>query len=230
MNKIIEISNLSKSFPSPSGEESVHVFKNVDLAVEEGSSVAIVGPSGSGKSTLLNVIGLLDKPTQGKIVVDQQDHSLLSEEQISEYRNQTVGFVFQAHHLLPSCTVLENVMLPGLAGFNDSAGGDLIDRANQLLEEVGLDHRKKHLPSQISGGERQRVAVARSLINQPSVLLADEPTGALDQKNSDHLIDLLEKLNVEKCLTLIMVTHSLQCAKRMKQAYHLNEGSLEKQR
>lgn len=131
----------------------MHVFKNVDLAVEEGSSVAIVGPSGSGKSTLLNVIGLLDKPTQGKIVVDQQDHSLLSEEQISEYRNQTVGFVFQAHHLLPSCTVLENVMLPGLAGFNDSEGGDLIDRANQLLEEVGLDHRKKHLPSQISGGK-----------------------------------------------------------------------------
>jgi len=227
---MIEISNLSKSFPSPSGEETVHVFKSVDLAVEEGSSVAIVGPSGSGKSTLLNVIGLLDKPSEGRIVVDQKDLAGLSEVEVSKYRNQTVGFVFQAHHLLPSCTVLENVMLPGLAGFNEKASGQLKDRANQLLEEVGLGHRTAHFPGQISGGERQRVAVARSLINQPSVLLADEPTGALDQKNSDHLMDLLEKLNVEKCLTLIMVTHSLESAKRMKQAYHLNEGNLEKQR
>ena len=227
---MIEISNLSKSFPSPSGEETVHVFKSVDLAVEEGSSVAIVGPSGSGKSTLLNVIGLLDKPSEGRIVVDQKDLARLSEVEVSKYRNQTVGFVFQAHHLLPSCTVLENVMLPGLAGFNEKASGQLKDRANQLLEEVGLGHRTAHFPGQISGGERQRVAVARSLINQPSVLLADEPTGALDQKNSDHLMDLLQKLNVEKCLTLIMVTHSLESAKRMKQAYHLNEGNLEKQR
>ena len=208
----------------------MHVFKSVDLAVEEGSSVAIVGPSGSGKSTLLNVIGLLDKPSEGRIVVDQKDLARLSEVEVSKYRNQTVGFVFQAHHLLPSCTVLENVMLPGLAGFNEKASGQLKDRANQLLEEVGLGHRTAHFPGQISGGERQRVAVARSLINQPSVLLADEPTGALDQKNSDHLMDLLEKLNVEKCLTLIMVTHSLESAKRMKQAYHLNEGNLEKQR
>ena len=208
----------------------MHVFKSVDLAVEEGSSVAIVGPSGSGKSTLLNVIGLLDKPSEGRIVVDQKDLARLSEVEVSKYRNQTVGFVFQAHHLLPSCTVLENVMLPGLAGFNEKASGQLKDRANQLLEEVGLGHRTAHFPGQISGGERQRVAVARSLINQPSVLLADEPTGALDQKNSDHLMDLLQKLNVEKCLTLIMVTHSLESAKRMKQAYHLNEGNLEKQR
>jgi ABC-type lipoprotein export system ATPase subunit len=176
------------------------------------------------------VIGLLDKPSEGRIVVDQKDLAGLSEVEVSKYRNQTVGFVFQAHHLLPSCTVLENVMLPGLAGFNEKASGQLKDRANQLLEEVGLGHRTAHFPGQISGGERQRVAVARSLINQPSVLLADEPTGALDQKNSDHLMDLLEKLNVEKCLTLIMVTHSLESAKRMKQAYYLNEGNLEKQR
>ena len=230
MKNMIEVSNLSKSFPSPDGEETIDIFNEVNLTVEEGSSVALVGPSGSGKSTLLNMIGLLDLPTQGKIVVDQKDHALLSEEQVSEYRNQTVGFIFQSHHLLPSCTVLENVMLPGLAGFHDSAGGDLTGRAKQRLQEVGLDHRMNHLPSQISGGERQRVAVARSLINQPSVLLADEPTGALDQKNSDHLMDLLEQLNEEKLLTLILVTHSLDCAKRMKQAYHLKEGNLEKQR
>ena len=128
---MIEVSNLSKSFPSPDGEEAIDIFNEVNLTVEEGSSVALVGPSGSGKSTLLNMIGLLDLPTQGKIVVDQKDHALLSEEQVSEYRNQTVGFIFQSHHLLPSCTVLENVMLPGLAGFHDSAGGDLTGRAKQ---------------------------------------------------------------------------------------------------
>ena len=227
---MIEVSNLSKSFPSPDGEEIVHIFNEVNFAVEEGSSVSIVGPSGSGKSTLLNVIGLLDKPTKGKVVVDRKDHSSLSEMQVSEYRNQTVGFVFQSHHLLPSCTVLENVMLPGFAGFNKSEGQDLAGRAEQLLNEVGLVHRKNHLPSQISGGERQRVAVVRALINQPSVFLADEPTGALDRNNSDHLMDLLEQLNTEKHLTLVMVTHSLDCAKRMKESYHLNEGTLEKQR
>ena len=227
---MIEVSNLSKSFPSPDGEEIVHIFNEVNFAVEEGCSVSIVGPSGSGKSTLLNVIGLLDKPTKGKVVVDRKDHSSLSEMQVSEYRNQTVGFVFQSHHLLPSCTVLENVMLPGLAGFKKSEGQDIAGRAEQLLNEVGLVHRKNHLPSQISGGERQRVAVVRALINQPSVLLADEPTGALDRNNSDHLMDLLEQLNTEKHLTLVMVTHSLDCAKRMKESYHLNEGTLEKQR
>ena len=230
MKNMIEVSNLSKSFPSPDGEEIVHIFNEVNFAVEEGCSVSIVGPSGSGKSTLLNVIGLLDKPTKGKVVVDRKDHSSLSEMQVSEYRNQTVGFVFQSHHLLPSCTVLENVMLPGLAGFKKSEGQDIAGRAEQLLNEVGLVHRKNHLPSQISGGERQRVAVVRALINQPSVLLADEPTGALDRNNSDHLMDLLEQLNTEKHLTLVMVTHSLDCAKRMKESYHLNEGTLEKQR
>ena len=230
MNKMIEISNLSKSFPSPDGEEMVHVFSGVDLVVEEGSSVAIVGPSGSGKSTLLNIIGLLDKPSGGKIIVDQKDLIRLHEAEVSEYRNQTVGFVFQAHHLLPSCTVLENVMLPGLAGFGAKANGELKDRANDLLEEVGLGHRVTHLPGQISGGERQRVAVARSLINQPSVLLADEPTGALDRKNSEHLVNLLKELNDEKSLTLVMVTHSAESASQMKQAYHLDEGSLRQER
>jgi ABC-type lipoprotein export system ATPase subunit len=141
-----------------------------------------------------------------------------------------VGFVFQAHHLLPSCTVLENVMLPGLAGFDEKASQQLKDRANQLLEEVGLGHRTAHFPGQISGGEKQRVAVARSLINQPAVLLADEPTGALDNKNSEHLIDLLKKLNDEKGLTLLMVTHSVDSASQMKEAYRLDEGSLRQER
>ena len=230
MKKMIEISNLSKSFPSPDGEEAVNVFSGVDLEVEEGSSVAIVGPSGSGKSSLLNIIGLLDKPTGGKLIVDQKDLNQLGKEEVSAYRNQTVGFVFQAHHLLPSCTVIENVMLPGLAGFGGKITGSLKDRANQLLQEVGLGHRTTHFPGQISGGERQRVAVARSLINQPSVLLADEPTGALDKRNSENLVNLLKELNEEKSLTLVMVTHSSGSASQMKKAYHLDEGSLRQER
>ena len=230
MKNIIEISKLSKSFPSPDGEETVHVFNEVDLAVETGSSVAIVGPSGSGKSTLLNVIGLLDKPTKGSIEVNQRSLGSLSDKEVAEYRNQTVGFVFQSHHLLPSCSVLENVMVPALAGFGKLGGDELRNRAAELLMDVGLDHRLSHLPSQISGGERQRVAVARALINNPSVLLADEPTGALDQRNSNNLIDLLNQLNQEKGVTLLMVTHSVDSANKMKQAYHLNDGSLGQQR
>ena len=230
MKNIIEISNLSKSFPSPDGEEAVDVFNEVNLSVEQGSSVAIVGPSGSGKSTLLNMIGLLDKPTGGSIEVNQQSLSSLSDQTVAEYRNQTVGFIFQSHHLLPSCTVLENVMVPALAGFGKLEGRQLCNRATELLEEVGLGHRLAHLPSQISGGERQRVAVARALINNPLVLLADEPTGALDQTNSGNLIDLLIQLNDQKGITLLMVTHSADSANKMKQAYHLKDGILNKQR
>ena len=230
MKNIIEISKLSKSFPSPDGEETVHVFNDVDLEVEAGSSVAIVGPSGSGKSTLLNLIGLLDKPTKGSIEVNQQSLSSLSDQEVAEYRNQTVGFVFQSHHLLPSCSVLENVMIPALAGFGKLGGGDLRNRATELLKEVGLDHRLSHLPSQISGGERQRVAVARALINNPALLLADEPTGALDQSNSNNLVDLLNQLNEQKGITLLMVTHSIDSANQMKHAYHLNDGNLNQHR
>jgi ABC-type lipoprotein export system ATPase subunit len=226
MKTMIEISNLSKSFPSPDGEDTVEIFSGVNLEIEQGSSVAILGPSGSGKSTLLNTIGLLDKPTGGKILVNQKDLSSLTEPEVAEYRNQQVGFVFQSHHLLPSCTVLENVMIPALAGFGELKKNALQNRAVELLEEVGLAHRVSHFPAQISGGEKQRVAVARALINSPSVLLADEPTGALDQKNSDKLIHLLKQLNEEKRVTLLMVTHSMGGANMMKFAYRLSEGSL----
>ncbi|OUU23391.1 MAG: ABC transporter [Verrucomicrobia bacterium TMED44] len=226
MKNMIEISNLSKTFPSPDGEETVHVFSQVDLQVKKGLSVAIVGPSGSGKSTLLNIIGLLDQPTDGNIQVNQQNLATLSKEGVAEYRNQTVGFVFQSHHLLPSCTVLENVMVPALAGFGKFKEEETEDRATELLKDVGLGHRLSHLPSQISGGEKQRVAVARALINNPSVLLADEPTGALDQKNSDHLINLLKQLNEQREVTLLIVTHSKDGANQMEQAYAFHEGSL----
>ncbi|MFL2937740.1 MAG: ATP-binding cassette domain-containing protein [Opitutales bacterium] len=223
---MIEISNLSKSYPAPEGDEVVEVFSGVNLSIEKGASVAIVGPSGSGKSTLLNVIGLLDKATEGELEVDQKKLNTLSEQEVAHYRNQTVGFVFQSHHLLPSCTVLENVMIPALAGFGSLQGEALENRATKLLEEVGIGHRANHLSSQISGGERQRVAVARALVNEPSVLLADEPTGALDKKNTDHLIDLLKQLNEQRKLTLLMVTHSLEGSSQMKQFISFERGDL----
>ena len=230
MKNIIKISKLSKSYPSPDENEAVDVFSEVNLDVEEGSSIAIVGPSGSGKSTLLNMIGLLDKPSDGSIEVNRIKLSSLSDRAIAEYRNQSVGFVFQSHHLLPSCTVLENVLVPALAGFGQLHGEDLHNRGLELLKEVGLAHRLSHLPSQISGGEKQRVAVARALINTPSVLLADEPTGALDQKNSNLLFDLLSKLNVQKKVTLLMVTHSVESANKMQHIYHLQDGDLRQQK
>jgi ABC-type lipoprotein export system ATPase subunit len=230
MKNIIEISDLSKSYPSPDGEEKVSVFKEVNLEIEKGASVAILGPSGSGKSTFLNIIGLLDAPSNGIIKVDQKIITDLPEVEVAEYRNQTVGFVFQSHHLLPSCTVLENVMVPALAGFGDLDGEALRSRALGLLNDVGIGHRSSHLPSQISGGEKQRVAVARALINSPSLLLADEPTGALDKKNTNNLIDILKQLNEQKGVTLLMVTHSSDGANQMKEAYHLHDGNLDQVR
>ena len=228
MEAFVEVIDLSKFYPAPEGEVPVEVFAKLNLNVEKGSSVAIVGPSGSGKSSLLNLIGALDKPTRGEVRVGSQILTEMNSKQSAQYRNQTVGFVFQSHHLLPSCTVLENVMVPALAGIGDLTGKDLQDRAKGLLEEVGLGHRTGHRPGEISGGERQRVAVARSLINEPSLLLADEPTGALDKSNSEKLVDLIVRLNESRTLTLILVTHSQETAHRMDTGFLLDEGELKK--
>ena len=228
MEKFVELDEITKTYPSPEGSEAVEVFGGINLAFPAGSSNAIVGPSGSGKSTLLNLIGTLDKPTAGEIRVDGKDLAGMSSQESAHFRNQTVGFVFQSHHLLPSCTVLENVMVPALAGHGDVTGSALQDRAKGLLEEVGLGHRTGHRPGEISGGERQRVAVARSLINEPSLLLADEPTGALDKSNSSKLVDLIVRLNETRTLTLILVTHSQETARRMDTGFLLDEGELKK--
>ena len=228
MEKFVELDEITKTFPSPEGLEAVEVFGGINLTLPAGSSNAIVGPSGSGKSTLLNLIGTLDKPTSGEIRVDGRALAGMTSEESACFRNQTVGFVFQSHHLLPSCTVLENVMVPALAGHGELMGKTLQDRAKGLLEEVGLEHRMGHRPGEISGGERQRVAVARSLINKPSLLLADEPTGALDKSNSEKLVDLIVRLNKARTLTLILVTHSQETAQRMDTGYLLDEGELKK--
>ena len=228
MEKFVELDEITKTYPSPEGSEAVEVFGGINLSLPAGSSNAIVGPSGSGKSTLLNLIGALDKPTSGDVRVDGKALAGMSPEESACFRNQTVGFVFQSHHLLPSCTVLENVMVPALAGHGDLTGAALQTRAEELLEEVGLGHRTGHRPGEISGGERQRVAVARSLINEPSLLLADEPTGALDKSNSEKLVDLIVRLNESRTLTLILVTHSQDTASRMDTGFLLDEGELKK--
>jgi ABC-type lipoprotein export system ATPase subunit len=226
MSAFVELSNVSKSYPSLDEGEGVEVFSEVDLQLSEGESAAIVGPSGSGKSTLLNVVGALDKPSGGKVTVGEREVTELSPEEAASFRNQTVGFVFQAHHLLPQCTVLENVMVPALAGHGNLTGDSLRKRAEELLEEVGLSHRLHHRPAEISGGEKQRAAVARALVNEPKLLLADEPTGSLDKANADRLTELLVKLNETRGLTLLAVTHSSAVASRMGVSYRLDAGKL----
>ena len=226
MSAFVELSDVSKSYDSPSGEEAVEVFAGVNLKLAEGESAAIVGPSGSGKSTLLNVIGALDKQSGGEILVDGNDVAGLSPEDAAAFRNRTIGFVFQSHHLLPQCTVLENVMVPALAGHGGLTGEALRKRAEELLDEVGLSHRLHHRPAEISGGEKQRVAVARALVNEPGLLLADEPTGALDKANSDKLVELLVELNEKRGLNLLAVSHSPGVASRMGSTYRLNDGKV----
>jgi ABC-type lipoprotein export system ATPase subunit len=222
---LLEIHQLNKTYRAADGADEVPVLRGLDLQVEAGESVAIVGPSGSGKSTILNAIGALDRAESGEVLVDGRNVQQLQPAEVAQYRNSTVGFIFQLHHLLPQCTVLENVLVPSLANpRRDDAA--LRARAGQLLERVGLEHRLNHRPGQLSGGERQRAAVARALINSPKLLLADEPTGALDRLSAERLIDLLVELNLKEHVTVIMVTHALDLAKRMKRVLELRDGQL----
>jgi len=221
---LIEIAELKKTYAAPDGNDAVHVLDGVNLEVAKQDTVAIVGPSGCGKSTLLNVIGALDRADSGKIEVAGQDLSKLSADALAQFRNETVGFVFQLHHLLPQCTILENVLVPTLA--RTERDGTAEQRAKDLLSSVGLEHRLNHRPGQLSGGERQRAAVARALINNPKVLLADEPTGALDRANATRLVDLLLEMNRIHGLPIIMVTHAADLARRMSRTFELVDGKL----
>jgi ABC-type lipoprotein export system ATPase subunit len=222
---LLEIRNLTKTYRAPDGGDAVDVLRGVDLTLEAGATLSIVGPSGSGKSTVLNIIGALDKAESGEVIVDGRDVEKLREDELAAYRNATVGFIFQLHHLLPQCTILENVLIPTLAAAkNDRAAAR--DRAEKILDSVGLKHRLHHRPGELSGGERQRVAVARALINQPKLLLADEPTGALDRVNAARLVDLLVELNRAQGVTIIMVTHAPELAQRMGRVLELVDGKL----
>ena len=230
---MLELLNVHKSYRSPQGAEDVTVLREVTLRCEKGDSIAIVGPSGSGKSTLLNIIGALDRPSSGQVMIDGRDIGQLADRELAEIRGSEIGFVFQLHHLLPQCTVMENVLVPTLAGRgrrskrerNEQAG-----RAEQLLERVGLRQHLGHRPGELSAGQRQRAALARALINRPNLLLADEPTGSLDKETAGGVAELLVELNRQERTTLIVVTHSAALAERMGRVYELVDGKLGEKR
>jgi len=214
---------IQKSFPTRGGE--LVVLRDVSLVLDAGHSAAILGPSGSGKSTLLNILGTLEPPTAGRVMLDECDPFALPERELARFRNRRVGFIFQDHHLLPQCSVLENVLLPTLAA-RDAHADEHEQRARALLERVGLADRLDHRPSELSGGERQRVALARALVNGPGLVLADEPTGNLDHATADRVGALLAELPREHGVMLVVVTHSAALAARFETRYELADGRL----
>lgn len=223
---MLELVHVSKSFESPGDVGSVCVLKDISFKLDGGRSMVIVGPSGSGKSTLLNIIGALDRPTQGQVLLNGQDLTQLDDTKLAGIRNRQIGFVFQLHHLLPQCTVLENVLVPTLAGKGGISVSQARERAVSLLERVGLKDFLQYRPGELSGGQRQRVAVVRALINKPKLLLADEPTGSLDRAASQNIADLLVELNSTEKVALIVVTHSFEFAKRIGPVSELSDGLL----
>jgi len=216
------VENVSKEFPTRA--EPLVVLRDVSFQLAPGENVAVIGPSGSGKSTLLNLIGALDWPTSGRVTVGSQTTSELDEPALAEFRNRRIGFVFQDHHLLPQCNVLENVLVPCIA--RGPVEPETIRRARELLDRVGLGNRLDHRPAELSGGQRQRTALARALVNRPTLLLADEPTGNLDRSTAGAVAELLIELQRQEGMMLVVVTHSRQLAGRMSRQLELDEGRL----
>ena len=243
---LLQLTGVTKRYESLGGANPLPVLNGISLTVMHGETLAIVGPSGSGKSTLLQLIGTLDHPTSGEVLLDGKNLAALDDLQLAEVRNQQIGFVFQSHYLLSQCTLIENVLVPTLAesgrarhsvraappGNADGAHGmthpteSKEQHATRLLKRIGLGERLHYRPGQLSGGERQRVAVVRALINQPQLLLADEPTGSLDHASATSLGQLLVELNREQGVTLIVVTHAMELAKRMGRVLRLEDGKL----
>lgn len=222
---MLEARNIHKIYNN--GNKIIPVLKGVDLNIEKGKFVAIVGPSGAGKSTLLHILGGLDPPTEGNILFEQKDLYALDDMEISRIRNRRIGFVFQFYHLLSEFTVLENTIIPALINYElRSLTYEVRRYAKALLKQVGLSERVNHFPSQLSGGEKQRVAIVRGLINQPNLLLCDEPTGNLDSKTGEEIISLLKKINLENQMAVVLVTHNLELAKVADRIYHLRDGIL----
>ena len=223
MSKILELKNINKTYKGTS--ETLRILKDLDLVINEGEFVSIIGKSGSGKSTLLNVIGLLDSIDEGEIYIHGEKVDRTNHQKIDLLKNRDIGFVFQFHYLLPEFTALENVMLPALLNnFNDKK--NIEEKAKKILDSVGLKERYNHKPNQLSGGEKQRVAIARALINDPKIILADEPTGNLDEETSNEIHNLFRKINRENNQTIIVVTHSRELANITDKRYSVKNGKL----
>jgi lipoprotein-releasing system ATP-binding protein len=218
------VDNVSKAYPTRTGPLSI--LRGVSLSLDRGAAVAVMGPSGSGKSTLLHILGTLDRPSAGKVTLDGADPFALPESELAAFRNARIGFVFQDHHLLPQCSVLENVLIPTLVSENTKPA-DTEAYARQLLDRVGLGGRLTHRPAELSGGERQRVAVARALVLKPALLLADEPTGNLDRTSAQAVGELLLQLHRQEQTVLVVVTHSAELAKLFPRRVEMNDGTLQ---
>ena len=223
---LADLQHITKYYEQPGSDIRTMVLDDISLQINENERIAIVGPSGSGKSTLLNILGTLDKPTSGKVFLDGLPTEQLDNNHLAEIRNSFIGFVFQMHHLLPQLTLLDNVLLPLLPKKDKTAWKSAHERALYLIEKVGLSAHIGKFPSQLSVGECQRTAVVRALINQPRLLLADEPTGSLDAATANQLATLLSELNREQKVALVIVTHSMEMAEKMDKIYQLHEGNL----
>jgi putative ABC transport system ATP-binding protein len=218
---MIQLKNIKKIYNQGKKNE-VTALNNIDLDIKQGEFLSISGPSGSGKSTLLNIIGTLDRPTEGDIRIDGKDVSLLKDKELSDFRRNNIGFIFQLYNLIPVLSAFENVKLPLLP-----YRGNIDKEAKNLLEKVGLKERLTHLPSELSGGEQQKVAIARALINDPEILLADEPTGNIDTKAGNEIIELLKKLNKERKMTVIIASHNLDIVRKTERVVELRDGVIQ---
>lgn len=224
--ELIELKNISKTYRM--GQVHVAALEDINLQIQPGEFVAIMGPSGSGKSTLLNILGCLDRPTQGKYLLDGEDVSLLSREKLAHIRNRKIGFVFQSYNLLAQSNALENVLLPIIYSRNGwRSKTDRWERARTVLATVGLSEREKHKPSEMSGGQQQRVAIGRALINDPPLILADEPTGNLDTRSGQEIMQILDDLH-QRGRTIVMVTHEAEVAVHAQRTLHVRDGRIEK--
>lgn len=219
---MIELVNVTKVYKT--GRFEVIALNNVSMKIEDGEFIAIMGPSGSGKTTLLNLIGCLDKPTKGKIIIDGIDTSQLTDKQLTELRRDKIGFIFQQYYLIPTLTALENVELPMI--FKGIPRSERIRRAKELLSLVGLGREMNRMPNELSGGQQQRVAIARALANNPSILLCDEPTGNLDRKSGKVVMDLIKKLNEERGVTVVLVTHDAEVARYAERVVRIVDGRI----
>jgi lipoprotein-releasing system ATP-binding protein len=219
---MLTVTDLTKDYPTRA--EPLRVLRGISLELSPGENVAVVGPSGSGKSTLLHIVGTLDAPTSGEVSLNDVNPFGLHERELARFRNENIGFIFQEHHLLPQLSVLENTLIPAIA--QHGPGAETVARARDLLERVGLGKRLEHRPAELSGGEKQRVAVARALLNQPALLLADEPTGSLDRTNATAVGKLLMDLQEQENTMLIVVTHSMELAELLQRQLELDDGRL----